>query len=97
MNEACNDMFTFMRENKLDKSLDKMIEDIDKILDQIKIQGSFVNDKNSIIISLTEDKRSQDDVDNIELYSKQIHYSKNPYPPHRHREEGKKRQFDTAK
>ena len=57
--------------------------------------GSFVYQafgyKDAVIVALTENKGSQNDVDQIKPHIQQVHGTQNPEPRHGHRQESDKR------
>ena len=57
----------------------------------VLVHEAFDNE-NRIVVTLTEDKRSEDDVDDIELNTKQLHDGNNPNPTERHGDKSNQRQ-----
>ena len=55
------------------------------------IEQAF-DDEDGIVISLAEDKGSEDDIDDIKLDAEKVHDSEYPNPTKRHRNEGNERQ-----
>ena len=47
-----------------------------------------VSNKYGVIVTLSKDKRGENNVDNIELHIEEIHDTQYPEPSHSHREEG---------
>ena len=63
--------------------------------------GIFVDqalgDEDGIVVALTKDKSSQDDVDNVELHAQQLHQPQYPYPADSQWQERHQSQLDAAK
>ena len=60
---------------------------------RLMLVDTTLSHKDGIVISLTEDKRGKDDINDIELDAEYSHESENPHPTDGHRHEGYYCQF----